>query len=47
MSSCLAVVATRAPVPHSARMVPHIMARPGVNLGSSLRGGGQAGRQAG
>ena len=44
MSSCLAVVATRAPVPHSARMVPHIMARPGVNLGSSLRGGGQAGR---
>lgn len=23
-----------APVPHSARMVPHIMARPGVNTGS-------------
>ncbi len=27
--------ATIAPVPHSARMLPHISARPGVNTGSS------------
>ena len=29
---------TSAPVPHMARMVPHIIARAGVNVGSSLRG---------
>ncbi len=28
---------TRAPVPQMARMVPHIIARPGVKVGSSLQ----------
>ena len=31
-------VATMAAVPHSARMLPHIRARPGVNSGRSLHG---------
>ena len=37
MSSWRAVRATTAAVPHMARMVPHIIARPGVSSGSSLQ----------
>lgn len=33
-----------APVPHTARMVPHMKARPGVISGSTLRGGAGAGK---
>lgn len=39
MSRLRAVVATSAPTPHTARMVPHMKARPGVISGSTLEGG--------
>ena len=33
--------ATMAPVPHRAKMVPHIIALPGVNCGSNLHRNGR------